>query len=583
MAKIEEIRHSLAHLLAAAVQKHFPKTKLGMGPAIENGFYYDFLFEKPISEKDLKKLEEEMRNLISQNLPFERQIWSYKKAKEFFKDQFFKLELIEEKSDKKTIQIYKTGNFFDFCKGGHVKNTKEINPDAFCLQRIAGAYWKGNEKNQMLTRIYGLAFKTKKELEDFLEQQKQIEKNDHRKIGAQQELFFFHEMVGPGLVLWLPKGTIIRQELEKWAVTTEKKWGYLRVATPHVAKEELFKTSGHLPYYQDAMYPKMVLDDAVYYLKAMNCPMHHLIFKAKPRSYKELPLRLAEYGDDYRYEKSGELFGLMRVRGMRMNDAHIYCTKEQAIEEFVNVIKLHQYYYEKLGIKNYYMELSLRDPKKKKKYLGSEKMWQDAEDFMKRAMEKSNVPYVVTQEGAAFYGPKIDFQIKSAIGRIFTASTNQIDFFMAERFDLEYTDKNGLKKRPVIIHRAPLGTHERFIGFLIEHFKGSFPVWLAPEQVWVLPISQKHLTFAKKIVAELFEKEIRVVLKPEEQTLPKRIKEGIEQKIPYLIIIGDKEVKENIISVRQRGNAKTVSIPFSNFLQKISKEIQEKTLSLETL
>jgi threonyl-tRNA synthetase len=582
MPKIEEIRHSLAHLLAAAVQKKFPKTKLGIGPAIENGFYYDFLFEKPISEKDLKKLEKEMKNLISQNLPFKREIWSYKKAKEFFKDQPFKLELIEEKSDKKTVQIYKTGNFFDFCKGGHVKNTKEINPTAFCLQRIAGAYWKGNEKNPMLTRIYGLAFETKKELEDFLEEQKQIEKNDHRKIGAQQELFFFHEMVGPGLVLWLPKGTIIRQELEKWAVATEKKWGYVRVATPHVAKEELFKTSGHLPYYQDAMYPKMALDDAVYYLKAMNCPMHHLIFKAKPRSYKDLPLRLAEYGDDYRYEKSGELFGLMRVRGMRMNDAHIYCTKAEAIEEFVSVIKLHQYYYEKLGIKNYYMELSLRDPKKKK-YLGSEKMWRDAENFMKKAMEKSGVPYLVAKEGAAFYGPKIDFQIKSAIGKIFTASTNQIDFFMAERFDLEYTDKNGLKKRPVIIHRAPLGTHERFIGFLIEHFKGSFPVWLAPEQVWVLPISQKHLSFAQKIFDQLFEKEIRVVLKPEDQTLPKRIKEGIEQKIPYLIIIGDKEVRENIISVRQRGSAKTVSISFSNFLEKISKEIQEKTLSLEPL
>jgi len=573
ISKIEKIRHSLAHILAMAVLELQPDAKLGYGPAIENGFYYDFLLSQPLEQKDLERIESKMREIIKKNLPFKQELWSLQRALEFYKNQPFKQELIKEKSNSINVQIYKTGDhFFDFCKGGHVENTSEIPIDAFKLEKIAGAYWKGDSKRPQLTRIYGIAFEKKEDLQNYLKIQQESKKRDHRKIGQELKLYMISDEIGPGLILWLPRGTIIRDTLEKWAVETEKKWGYIRVSTPHVAKETLFKTSGHLPYYKESMYPKMKLDDAVYYLKAMNCPMHHLIYKSATRSYRDLPLRIAEYGDVYRYEKSGELYGLMRVRGMSMNDAHIYCTIEQAVEEFLNVIKLHQYYYNILGIKDYYMELSLRDPKKKKKYSGDNEMWIEAEELMRQAMEKSGVPYVVANEGAAFYGPKIDFQIKAATGKIFTASTSQIDLFMAERFDLVYTDKDGSKKRPVIIHRAPLGTHERFIGFLIEQYIGDFPIWLAPEQITILPISDKFINYAKNILEKLKNNNIRATLDASDDSLSKKVRQAEKMKIPFIFIIGQKEEQLGTVAVRQRGKGNLGQMSLEKFLKDFGAE-----------
>lgn len=576
---IDHIRHSLAHILAMAVIDLYKNVKLGIGPVIENGFYYDFDLKNTIQQEDLPKIEEKMHQIINQSLDFEQIHWPKKKALIYFKKQPYKLELIKEKVKSNKVQVYKTANFFDFCKGGHVNNTQELKNIAFKLTTVAGAYWRGKETNPMLQRIYGIAFKTKGELQKYLTNIEEAKKRDHRKIGADLELFTFCEDIGPGLVLWLPAGVTIRTLLEQWAIETEEKWGYVRTITPHLAKEGLFKTSGHLPYYQESMYPKMKLDDATYYLKAMNCPMHHLIFKAKLRSYKELPLRIAEYGTVYRYEKSGELFGLMRVRGMSMNDAHIYCMQDQAIDEFLSVIKLHQYYYDTLGIKDYYMEMSLRDPKKRKKYLGSEQMWQKAENFMREAMKKSGVPYTEVKGGAAFYGPKIDFQIKSVTGRIFTASTNQIDFFMAERFDLEYVDKNGSRQRPVIIHRAPLGTHERFIGFLIEHFAGNFPPWLAPIQVTVIPVSNKQLTYAANIVKQLKEINIRVQFNQENSPLGKKIRSAELLKIPYIIVVGEKEQASTTLSVRERHSKRLHLYKINEFIELITFKIKTKALS----
>lgn len=576
---LNNIRHSLSHILAMAVLDLYKNVKLGIGPVIKNGFYYDFDLKASIKEEELPKIEGRMREIIGQELDFERKLWSRKKALAYFKNQPYKVELIQDKVKTGKVQVYKTGEFYDFCKGGHIENTRDLKNIAFKLINVAGAYWKGDENRPMLQRIYGIAFATELELRQYLKIQQEAQKRDHRKIGVDLGLFTFSEDVGSGLVLWLPRGTVIRQVLENWVIETEAKWGYVRVSTPHVGKEILFKTSGHLPYYKDSMYPRMKLDDAVYYLKAMNCPMHHLIFKSKLRSYKELPLRIAEYGDVYRYEKSGELFGLMRVRGMRMNDAHIYCTEEQAIEEFVNVIKLHQYYYDILGIKDYYMEMSLRDPKKKTKYLGSEKMWQKAKLFMHKAMEKSNVPYKIVPEGAAFYGPKIDFQIKSVTGRVFTASTNQIDFFMAERFGLEYVDKDGLRKRPVIIHRAPLGTHERFIGFLIEHFAGNFPVWLSPVQVLVIPISARHFIYAENITRLMRESGLRVECNQSDEPLGKKIRSAELLKIPYIVVVGAKEEVSNTLSVRERYSKELHQYRIDQFLELITFKIKTRALN----
>ena len=583
---IKKIRHSLAHIMAEAVLEFWPKVKLGMGPAIENGFYYDFLLPKPLEEKDLEQIEKRMQELISQNQKFEKQNITKRRAKRLFAIQPYKLELIKDLPGE-NVSIYTNGEFVDLCKGPHIKSTKEINPKAFKLVKIAGAYWKGSEKNKMLTRIYGLAFETEKELQDYIKMQEEAEKRDHRKLGKDLKIFTFSDFVGPGLPLWLPNGAAIIEEIEKLGKETETKAGYLRVKTPHIAKEIMYKTSGHLPYYADIMFPPMILEDdpdgsgtpkkTKYYLKAMNCPHHHQIFAAEMRSYRDLPLRLAEYGTCYRYEKSGELFGLMRVRSMEMNDAHIYCTEEQFANEFLAVIKLYFEYFKIFGIEKYVMRFSTHSKEGLgKKYIDNEKLWKKTEDMVRNTLIKEKINFIEVKDEAAFYGPKIDVEVWSAIGREFTLATNQVDFAVPERFGLVYIDKDGKEKTPICIHRAPLSTHERLIGFLIEHYAGAFPLWLSPIQISVIPIGEKHLDYAINIQHQLREDGIRAELRDENETLGKKIREAEIQKIPYLLIVGDKEISANAVSVRERGKGDTGQMLIDKFIDKIKEQIKLK-------
>jgi len=574
--KIIKIRHSLAHIMASVIMEFWPKTKLAIGPAIENGFYYDMELPKDFKPEDLKKIETRIKELIKENQKFTGKKVSKITAKKLFKNQPYKLEIIKELPEK-TVGTYQNGNFLDLCKGGHVKNTREIDPNSFKLTKIAGAYWRGDEKNKMLTRIYGVAFETEKELMDYLKMQEEAEKKDHRKIGQELDLFTFSELVGPGLPLWTPKGTVIREELEKFAKETEEKWGYQRITTPHIAKKILFETSGHLPYYKDDIFPGMKIDDDEYYLKAMNCPMTIAMFGQKPHSYREFPVRLSEYGTVYRYEKSGVLTGLLRTRGFTQNDAHIFCREDQVEEEFINVMKLHEYYYRDVfGIKNYYIRLSLRDKNKKEKFGGDDTIWKKAESIIRSATKKSDVPFKEELGEASFYGPKADFQIKSVIGKEETASTNQLDFIMPKRFGLSYVGKDGKNHDVVVIHRAPLGSHERFIAFLIEHYAGAFPVWLSPIQAVIIPISEKHLEYANKIKKELEKNNLRLELKNENETLGKKIREAEIQKIPYFLIVGDKEIEAQSVSVRERGKGDLGQIQLEEFIEKVNKEIKEK-------
>lgn len=593
---IDNIRHSLAHLLAMAVLKKFPKAQLGVGPVIENGFYYDFVLKQPttnnqqpttLSGNDLNEIEKEMRNLIGQNLEFIGEKLTPTQAKKLFGDQQFKLDLIKDfVKEKKQLTTYhtysdkrqETGNkelknsttchmshitcFFDLCRGGHIKNTSEINPDAFKLTKVSGAYWKGDQKNPQLTRIYGVAFATKEELEKYLWQQEEALKRDHRIIGEKLKLFTFAEKVGPGLPLWLPKGTIIREEIENRAKKVEQDWGYERVVTPHIAKEELYKMSGHIPYYAESMFPPMKLDDGNYYLKAMNCPHTHMIYKAEPRSYRDLPIRYAEYGTVYRYELSGTLAGLLRTRGFTQNDAHIYCREDQIEEEFLKVMKLHEFWYKDVfGITDFYMRLSL-PAKNKYKYADIPDGWKKSVEILRNTMKKSGLPHIEAEGEAAFYGPKVDFQIKSIIGREETASTNQLDFLATKRFNLAYTDKDGKEKPVYVIHRAPLGSHERFLAFLIEHYAGEFPFWLAPVQTAVLTVTDRANPYAEEVIKKLKNKEIRISYDQRNETIGKKIREAELQKIPYIIIIGDREVDSKTISVRQhkKGDLGTMTI-----------------------
>ncbi len=551
---MSELRHSAAHLLAAAVSDLWPSVKPTIGPSVESGFYYDFDFgEVKISEEDIPKVEERMREILSSWKKFERFEVTAVEAKKEFRNNPYKLELINELlKNKEKISIYHSGKFRDLCRGGHTPDPGE-NLKIFKLLSIAGAYWRGSEKNKMLTRIYGTVFPTKKELEEYLSVQEEAKKRDHRKIGREMKLFTISEQVGPGLVLWLPKGNLLKEELEKWAKQTEEEWGYQRVTTPHITKADLYYTSGHLPYYKNDMYPSMKLEDGQeYYLKPMNCPHHHMIYASQPRSYRDLPLRLAEYGTCYRYEAAGELFGLLRVRGFSQNDAHIYCTPEQAVEEFVQVMKLHEHYYRSLGIKQYHLEMGLRDPKKKEKYHGDEKMWQQAEKMMREAVSKLKIKMVEQVGSAAFYGPKIDFVIHSSLGREFAISTNQIDLYMGGRFGLKYTDKDGKEKTPVIIHRAPLGSHERFVGFLIEHFGGEFPVWLSPVQAVIIPVSEKSNQYAQKISKEIGNKGIRRELDDRNEKMQAKIRDAQLEKVPYMLIVGEREEKNGTVAIRLR-------------------------------
>lgn len=576
---LENVRHSLAHLLAAAVLKKFPGAKLGIGPVIENGFYYDFDLPRSITPDDLKEFEKTMRDLIRRKLPFKGKKVTAAEAKKIFAKQLFKLDLIKEfVKEKKGLTVYETGDIFlDLCRGGHVKNTGEINPEGFTLDRIAGAYWRGDEKNPQLQRIYGIAFGAKKELVGYLALQEEAKKRDHRKLGQELEIFTFSDEVGAGLPLWLPKGTIVRDELEAWAKETEKSAGYQRVATPHITKEELYKISGHVPYYTDDMYAPMEIEGEKYYLKPMNCPHHHMIYKSRARSYKELPLRLTEYGQLYRYERSGTLHGLFRVRGFCQNDAHIYVAEKDVIDEFVRVMEMHRYYYKKLGIDNFKVKLGLRDPKNlRKKYHGDDKMWDKAEKLTRLGLEKSGVEYTEDLGGAAHYGPKGDVIIESVIGKEYAIGTVQVDLFMPTRFDLSFINEKGEKEKPVIIHRAPLGSHERMIGFLLEHFAGNFPTWLSPVQVAILAVSVKQKKYAENVFKLLESHNIRVELTSSDETLGKRIRGAELQKIPYILVVGDKEVESKTVNVRERHKKETDTVSVEAFLEKILEEITER-------
>jgi threonyl-tRNA synthetase len=584
--QLYKIRHTAEHVLTMAMMKLWPdKIIPAMGPAIETGFYFDFdkSDDFVLSETDLPNIEKEMSRIIKQNLPMTRVVVDEVRARELFADNPYKLEWIEEAvKNGDEITVYWLGEmdsdngFVDLCAGPHAKSSGEIK--AFKLLSIAGAYWHGDEKNKMLTRVYGTAFETREELDKYVWQLEEAKKRDHRKIGEEMDLFHFDESIGKGLPIWLPKGNIIKEELENWAKETETKWGYDRVTTPIITKEDLFYTSGHLPLYKDSMYAPIEIEDENYYIKPMNCPFHHKAFGARPKTYRDLPVKMAEYGWCHRYEDSGSLFGLMRVRSMQMNDAHIYVQKERAVEEFVEVIKLHEYYYKILGIDNYEMELALRDPSKMDKYHGDESDWQEAEQMTIEAMEKSGVPYKIVHTGAAFYGPKMDFQIYSSIGRQFTASTNQLDLYMGKRFGLQYVDRDGSMKTPVIIHRAPLGTHERFIGFLIEHFGGAFPLWLSPVQIAVLPISEKVHDYASKVVEQMKSLGIRVDYRDEAESLGKKIRNAEKAKTPYMLVIGEKEAEAGQVSVRARGQKDLGVMSLEAVTDMILKEIKDKTI-----
>ena len=543
-------RHSLSHVLAQAVRRLFPAAKLAIGPAIEDGFYYDFEVETPFTEEDLKKIEKEMKRVVKQNHKFERLEVSRAEALPMIGEEPYKLEILADLGDDETLSFYRDGDFIDLCRGPHMLGTGQGR--FFKLLNVAGAYWRGDENNKMLQRIYGTAFASREALDRHLHMLEEAKKRDHRRLGQELELFIFDDEIGPGLPLWQPKGTVLIEELENLAKTTERKAGYKQVRTPHICKDTVYERTGHLPYYAESMYPPMEFEGVKYYLKPMNCPHHHKIYGSVPRSYRDLPLRLSEYGTCYRYEKSGELFGLMRVRSMQMNDAHIYCTLDQFEEEFLGVCRMYLGYFELFGIEKYLMRFSTHDPEQLgKKYVDEPDLWRKTEDMVRRTLEKGGINYVEVAGEAAFYGPKIDVEVWSAIGREFSLSTNQVDFAVPGRVGLVYTNSEGEEETPLCIHRALLGTHERTIGFLIEHFAGAFPVWLSPLQAVVLPIAERHQDYAAQVQERLLGADVRSELQAE-NTLNYRIRQAQVQKVPYMLVMGDREVESGQVAIRLR-------------------------------
>ncbi|MFY7900892.1 MAG: threonine--tRNA ligase [Chitinophagaceae bacterium] len=569
--------HSSAHLMAEAVESMFPGVKFWVGPALEKGFYYDMdLGDRKLSEDDLAILEKKMNELAKKNNPFIRKEISKADAVSYFenKSDEYKLDLLSNLTDG-SITFYSQGDFTDLCRGPHIPHTGFIK--AIKLTSVAGAYWKGDEKNKQLTRLYGITFPSQKELDEYLFMLEEAKKRDHRKLGKELGIYTMNDDIGSGLVLWMPNGTVIIEELEKLAKETEEEAGYKRVVTPHIAKENLYLTSGHLPYYADSMFPPMELDGEKYYLKAMNCPHHHKIFDAELKSYRDLPYRLAEYGTCYRYEQSGELFGLMRVRCLHMNDAHIYCSKEQFAQEFKAVNEMYLKYFKIFGIEKYVMRLSLHDPEKLgQKYVNEPELWLETEALVRNVLIETGVPFVEVKGEGAFYGPKIDVQIWSAIGREFTLATNQVDFAQSRSFKLSFTNQNNEPEIPLIIHRAPLGTHERFIGFLLEHYAGKFPVWLAPLQVKILPISDKFLEYAQAVKAALRKHRVRVEIDERQEKIGKKIREAELNRVPYMLVIGEKEASENKLSVRRQGKGDIGQIDLNEFVKNIVEEIFER-------
>ncbi len=593
--KLHALRHSAAHVMAQAVLELYPGTKLGFGPAIDDGFYYDFQLPRPITTDDLPAIEARMKAILHGKHAFQRAELDIDAARAQFSDQPFKVEQINALAAGEmdehgnaganaaaSVSTYTHATFTDLCRGPHAADTGEIPVDALKLLSIAGAYWRGNEKNPQLTRIYGTVWESKKELDDYLWRLEEAKKRDHRKLGKELEIFILDEEVGPGLPLWLPNGGVLIEELEALAKEMEHNAGYVRVRTPHITKEALFLKSGHLPYYAESMYPPMELEGARYYLKPMNCPMHHKLFAAVPRSYRDLPLRLAEYGTCYRYEKSGELFGLMRVRFMQMNDAHLYVPEELFEQEFMGVIDLYLKYFKLFAIDKYVMRFSTHSAEGLgKKYVDNPALWAKTEEMVRRAMIHGGINFVEVPGEAAFYGPKIDVQIWSAIGREFTLATNQVDFAQPLRFDLKFINKQGQEEMPLVIHRAPLSTHERMVGFLLEHFAGAFPAWLAPTQAMLVPIADRHVEYARRVAAQLNAEGLRVKIDDRADRMNAKIRDAQMQKIPYILVIGDKEAEANAVAVRLRSGEDLKAMPLATFSALAKKIVGERSLELK--
>ena len=576
----DTLLHSTAHLMAQAVKELYPNAKVTIGPTIENGFYYDFDVDVSFSDEVLVKIEEKMRALAKSGQDIQRNEISAKDAVSLFNDmgEDYKVEIIQQINPDDVITTYKQSDFTDLCRGPHVSNTSKIKH--FKLLSTSGAYWRGDENNKMLQRIYGTVFSTKDALKTHLHNLEEAKKRDHRKLGKELKLFTFDEEVGPGLPLWLPNGAIMIEELEKLAKESERHAGYEQVRTPHLTKGSLYERSGHLEHYKESMYPAMDVDGIEYFVKPMNCPHHHKIYSSYPRSYRDLPLRLAEYGTCYRYEKSGQLFGLMRVRSLQMNDAHIYCTKEQFKQEFLAVCNMYLQYFDIFGIEKYSMRLSLHDKDELgKKYVNEPELWIETEEWVREALVEGKLDFEEVPGEAAFYGPKIDVQVWSAIGKEFTLATNQVDFAVPSKFDLTYIDETGEEQTPLCIHRAPLGTHERFIGFLIEHFGGNFPLWLAPVQVAVLPLSDKFIDYANKVVNVLKDSGIRVKLNDRADKIGSKIRQAELEKINVMLILGEKEEKDGTVSVRKRFEGDTGILNLEEVKEQLLDEINDRRLT----
>jgi len=576
----DTLLHSTAHLMAQAVKQLFPDAKVTIGPTIENGFFYDFDLEVSFSDEILEKIEKKMKELARSKQEIVRQEVSVGEAVDVFNElgESYKVEIIEQINPDDIIAIYKQSDFADLCRGPHVSNTSKIKH--FKLLSTSGAYWRGDENNKMLQRIYGTVFSTKEALKTHLQNLEEAKKRDHRKLGKELKLFTFDDEVGPGLPLWLPNGAVMVEELEKLAKESEHKAGYDLVRTPHLTKGILYERSGHLEHYRESMYPAMDVDGIEYYVKPMNCPHHHKIYASSPRSYRDLPVRLAEYGTCYRYEKSGQLFGLMRVRSLQMNDAHIYCTKDQFKDEFLAVCNMYLKYFEIFGIERYSMRLSLHsEDALGKKYVNEPKLWLETEQWVREALLEGGLEFEEVPGEAAFYGPKIDVQVWSAIGKEFTLATNQVDFAVPAKFDLNYVDENGKDQTPLCIHRAPLGTHERFIGFLIEHFGGNFPLWLAPVQAVVLPLSDRFSDYANKVVKALKDEGIRVKLNDRADKIGSKIRQAELDKINYMLIVGDKESSDGTVSIRKRFEGDLGVRKINDFKEQLIEEIKNRRLA----
>lgn len=591
-----KIRHSMAHVLAQAVKKVYPEAKLGFGPPTDTGFFYDFDFEDvDFKEDSLKAIEKEMRKIIGQKQEFVRSATdadgAIARLSELGEGDY-KIENVRNLRDRgvSEFSFYDNGTFADLCEGPHVETTGDLPAKAFKLDRVAGAYWLGNEKNKQLTRIYALCFETPEQLKDFIDRRSMAEKFDHKKLGKELDLFHFDEKVGKGLALWLPNGTIIRDEIEKYACEMEFKYGYKRVSTPHIARAELFETSGHLPYYEESMFPPLEMkeDDSnetsdKYYLKSMNCPYHHLIYDARPRSYKDLPYRISEYGTCYRYEQSGELSGLLRVRCMTMNDAHVYLTPDQFEDEFRSMVKMYMEFYDTFKFSEYSFRLSVRDDSDK--FVGDPAIWEKAETLLAKVMDELGLEYFVGKGEAAFYGPKIDVQFKNLMGREETLSTIQVDYQAAcqEKFGLKYVDSDNTLKEPIVIHRAPLSTHERFISFITEYYGGAFPTWCAPVQVCMLPVKYSCHDYANQLAAELNADFIRVEVDNSSNAFGKKIRTNTMRKIPILLIIGEQEVEENTVTIRRYGSRDQETVSREDFIKLLKSEIKDRVMLREPM